>query len=60
MELETERTPTADEVAGMAWWNSQTELVREFWLRVANSARAADAWAAYRFLMLKGSTDEQP
>ena len=35
----------------MDWWNSQPELVREFWLRVANSARAADAWAAYRFVM---------
>ena len=58
MELETERTPTADEVAGMAWWNSQTELVREFWLREANSARPADAWAAYRFVMLEVSINE--
>ncbi|MFD1712797.1 hypothetical protein ACFSF0_19550 [Ottowia flava] len=44
METEPERPPTTDEAAGMAWWNSQTELVREFWLRVANSARAPDAW----------------
>ena len=57
MEPEFERPPTADEVAGMAWWNSQTELVREFWLRVANSARAPYAWAAYRFVMLEGATD---
>ena len=60
MGTDTERPPTTDEAAGMVWWNSQTELVRAFWLRLANSARAADAWAAYRFLMLKGSTDEQP
>lgn len=51
MESKSERPPTADEKAGMDWWNSQPELVREFWLRVANSARAADAWAAYRFVM---------
>ena len=57
MEPEFERPPTADEVAGMAWWNSQTELVREFWLRVANSARPADAWTAYRFVMLEGISD---
>ena len=60
MGTDTERPPTTDEAAGMVWWNSQTELVREFWLRVANSARPADAWAAYRFVMLEGSTDEQP
>ena len=41
----------------MAWWNTQPELVRDFWLRVANSARAPDAWAAYRFVMLEGATD---
>ena len=51
MESKSERPPTADEKAGMDWWNSQPELVREFWLRVANSARAVDAWAAYRFVM---------
>lgn len=57
MAPDTERPSAADEAAGMAWWNSQTDLVREFWLRVANSVRAADAWAAYRFVMLEGSTD---
>ena len=57
MEPESERPPTAYEVAGMACWSTQAELVHEFWLRVVNFARAADAWAAYRFVMLEGATD---
>ena len=55
MAPDTERPSAADEAAGMAWWNSKTDSVREFWLRVANSARPADAWAAYRFVMLEVS-----
>ena len=51
IEQELNRPATSDEAAGMAWWNSQTELAREFWLRVAVSARPADAWGAYKFAM---------
>ena len=58
METDSQHALTADESAGVAWWNSQPELVREFWLRVANSARAADAWAAYSFVMKDSATDE--
>lgn len=49
-ELDT-RVPTDDEQRGMDWWNALNELEREFWLRVAISARPADAWAAYKFSM---------
>ncbi|MDO5693663.1 MAG: hypothetical protein Q4G70_14515 [Pseudomonadota bacterium] len=54
-----DREPTEDERRGMEWWNAASELQREFWLRVASSARPADAWAAYKFAMLEreGSQD---
>jgi hypothetical protein len=38
---------TADERAGMAWWNGLTEA-GAYWLRVANTAIPAEAWAAYK------------
>lgn len=44
----TERQPTADERAGMNWWNALSELARERWLKQAGSAVVADAWAAYK------------
>jgi len=41
--------PTADERAGMAWWNALTEAARLYWLRRAgDTGRVADAWAAYQ------------
>lgn len=51
------RQPSEDEQRGMDWWNALPELQREFWLRVAISARPADAWAAYKFAMLEGAQD---
>lgn len=42
------REPTADERAGMAWWNDQTPHERSYWCRAADSPRPADAWAAYK------------
>jgi hypothetical protein len=42
------REPTADERAGMAWWNSLSEPRRGDWLLMAGSAKAADAWAEYK------------
>ncbi|MGA8094777.1 MAG: hypothetical protein WB823_10995 [Steroidobacteraceae bacterium] len=34
--------------AGMAWWNSLTEAERLSWATIADSAVAADAWAAFK------------
>ena len=39
-----DREPTADELVGMEWWNSMSEPRRADWLRLADSARPADAW----------------
>lgn len=43
-----EREPTPDELAGMAWWNALTESERRMWLRAANTATPADAWAYFK------------
>ncbi|RWC69652.1 MAG: hypothetical protein EOS71_27635 [Mesorhizobium sp.] len=45
---ELNRNPTADEIAGMQWWNSLTEAERANWLARADSAVPAEAWAAYK------------
>lgn len=37
----------ADPHAGMAWFNRLLESERARWLKVAESARPVDAWAAY-------------
>jgi hypothetical protein len=39
---------TADEQAGMEWWNALTEEQRAHWLREANTASVAEAWAYYQ------------
>jgi hypothetical protein len=57
--------PTADEIAGMQWWNSMTEAERAKALEAAGwrsggtwTPSAADAWALYKKrLDLKESTD---
>lgn len=36
------------DTAGMAWWNGISETERARWLAVAGSARAVDAWTAYK------------
>lgn len=54
---EPNRNPTADEIAGMQWWNSLTEAVRSDWLARADSAVPAEAWAAYK---RQGRLDLQP
>jgi len=43
-----EREPTQDERLGMEWWNALSEVARRDWLRRADSARPADAWAAFK------------
>jgi hypothetical protein len=49
------RQPTADEVAGMEWWNAMTEAERASALEAAgwksggsSTPSAADAWAAHK------------
>jgi hypothetical protein len=39
--------PDADEIAGVAWWNSLTETGRRFWLARTSSCTIAEAWEAY-------------
>jgi hypothetical protein len=41
-------SPTADEAAGIAWWNELPVLARGLWLSTAGSTCPADAWAAYK------------
>ncbi|MER9304259.1 hypothetical protein [Mesorhizobium sp. M0496] len=54
---EPNRDPTADEMAGMQWWNSLTEAERADWLVRAQSAVPAEAWAAYK---RHGAYDSHP
>jgi hypothetical protein len=50
-----DRTPTADELAGIQWWNSMTEVERAKALEAAGwksggtwTPSAADAWTAHK------------
>ena len=40
----SERKPTADELAGMAWWNNMSERERGAALQLAKANTAAEAW----------------
>ena len=46
--MKAERSPTADEQAGIDWWNGVTEATRAHWLKVANTAVPAEAWARFK------------
>lgn len=46
--MTTEPLPTEDEKLGMAWWNALSEKERRHWLDIACSAKASDAWAAFK------------
>ena len=39
---------TADEVMGMAWWNSMSEQARSEWVTKAGTGIAADAWKKFK------------
>ncbi|WP_157056033.1 hypothetical protein [Candidatus Burkholderia verschuerenii] len=44
-----EREATADERAGIAWWNALDEQARRFWMSEAGqTGRAVDAWEAFK------------
>jgi hypothetical protein len=42
---------TADEQLDIAWWNGLTEEQRAYWLREANTAIVAEAWAYYKHVL---------
>ena len=42
---------SADETAGMEWWNAMSEDQRAYWLREANTAIVAEAWANYNHVL---------
>jgi hypothetical protein len=48
--------PTEDEKLGMAWWNTLSEAERR--LGIAGSAKASDAWAAFKRSQ-RSSKDQQ-
>lgn len=39
---------TADERAGIEWWNALTEEDRRFWLAAALTAVPAEAWQYFK------------
>lgn len=43
-----DREPTADERAGMSWWNAMTEAERLDAMRRANADTAAAAWEFHK------------
>jgi hypothetical protein len=49
------REPSTDELASVEWWNSLSAPRQADWLRLADSAKPAEAWAEY-----KRRTDERP
>ncbi len=57
---EQDREPTAEESAGMAWWNALTEGERANWLARADTAVPAEAWAECRRGQHPDSNGEPP
>jgi len=47
----------SDPHQGMIWWNAMTDAERGHWLKVAHSARPADAYHA--FLLVETYTDAE-
>lgn len=43
-----EREPTADEAAGMAWWNGLADHERAHWAKRAGTGVVADAWRLHQ------------
>jgi predicted nucleic acid-binding protein len=48
------REPTADEAAGMLWWNGLSDAERARWAQRAGTGVVADAWALFK----QGGTPE--
>jgi hypothetical protein len=49
-----ERKPTADEIAGMAWWNGMSERERAAALQLAKANTAAEAWDWQKAMLADG------
>lgn len=47
--------PTADEIAGMAWWNGLSVQNRKFWIQWSKSAIPAEAWEYFKAARLANS-----
>jgi hypothetical protein len=47
----TDREPTADELAGMRWWNEMTEKQRGEAMQLAKATTAAQAWDHFKLMM---------
>jgi hypothetical protein len=52
----TSREPSADDLAGLEWWNSLSTPRQADWLRLADSTKPAEAWAEYK----RRTADGQP
>lgn len=50
-------SPTADEAAGMAWWNCMPDDERSQWLAASGSGSVAGAWAARKAAQAQESAD---
>jgi hypothetical protein len=44
------RIASADDLAGMSWFNGLTDERRAYWLDQAGSAVPADAWSRFKFV----------
>ena len=44
------RKPTADDLAGIEWWNGLTEQRRAYWCSVARTATPQHAWDYYKLI----------
>lgn len=54
MATQPSHKPTADQLAGMAWWNKLSPDARRFWIELAScgwriwDVAPADAWEAFK------------
>lgn len=46
--MTSEREPTTDEAAGMAWWNDMADHERAHWAKRVGTGVAADAWRLHK------------
>jgi hypothetical protein len=54
----TERKPTADELAGMAWWNTMSERERTSVMQLAKANTVAEAWNWQKLRLREANDDE--
>jgi hypothetical protein len=51
------REPSADELAGVEWWNSLSEPRRADWLHLAETIKPAEAWAEFKRRTIQADLD---